>query len=755
MHRASSPRRTAFCRTALRCTALALALSATACGASGGPAHGKPPALVEGKVVPVEVRDDDFSASLFSILRDGEPSQQRSGLLVGVVRRQLAHAATRFDSGHSERALRSVLGAMYLIRSGEGRAEMIDDAGARALASAIAQVSQRGDEGRAAAFLEMRAAALPAGTPGRAEVDASLAAIDRWMKETRTGGPMAKLGAEQRALVSRALVDTRPESVNRAAAAIAAWIDGAIQFNIDFRQSGERPERDEALEAEQALESGGAMLAALYLRNGDARGAVDSIERTGARRVIPPGLFDRLKAAASSVKDPEPWQSIAGAFSRYSDDGSGDEEESARPDESGLGHDLLDGALWGASLEAFRREPQSLQSAALLSRSLIRLGMSEAAPLVMGQALGKEPSLQSLGGTMGIILHAMSSDAEVDDLSAVRRTYAAAAPILALADKAGRGGPIVSRTRFLMASVELRSGNLSAALPLLQVATKAEPTVNALALVAMAERQSGNPQKALSTLRLALAAPDAAESLDDVAEAHLLAFDLQRETGDTASAKTSLDAALAATLAARQRARGAGAMARAERLLGRVLDGYGDARGAARAHERALALASQERPILGATMLDAVGRALVRGDLTSARAALQQGLEENAENDDLVYGGLWVTLLERQQRVPTDGTAERALSGAKSGSWTGRLAAWATGKLSDQDLGTAAQSAAQRVEAQFYTSMARRVAGDPNAAEGLRAVSRSPVIDLLEVHLARELLAPRVKADLPRNVKLP
>jgi hypothetical protein len=29
------------------------------------------------------------------------------------------------------------------------------------------------------------------------------------------------------------------------------------------------------------------------------------------------------------------------------------------------------------------------------------------------------------------------------------------------------------------------------------------------------------------------------------------------------------------------------------------------------------------------------------------------------------------------------------------------------------------------------------------------------VLDLLEVHLAREMLAPQLRADLPANVKLP
>lgn len=737
-----------------RIAALALALSAAACGSTGGAPPPKPPSVAEGPVVPVEIRDEDFSATLFSLIRDGSRTPQRSGMLIGAVRRQLAHAAARFAAGSPERGMRSVLGAMYLMRTGEGHAEMVDTAGQQALAEAVAYVSPRGDEGRAAALLEMRAAGLPPGSPQRVELEERIAAIERWMKDTRTGGPMARLGAEQRAQVSRALVDPRAGSLDRAGEAVAAWIDQAIMFNLQFRQSGERPERDEAIEAEQALESGGAMLAALYLRFGDARGAVERIERSGARRVIPPGLFDRLRAAATTGDDAAPWQALAGAFGRYA--GGGEEGEGAHPDESGLGRDLLEGAVWGAALEAFRRDPTNLDMAALLSQSLVRLGMSEAAPLVLAQALGDKPNLQALAGAMGIVLEAMSADAEADDLAAARRTYAAAAPILALADRATqKGGPLASRARFLMASVELRAGNLPAALPLLRAAAAAEPSVNALSLLALAERQSGDAAAALATLRRALAAPDAAISLEDVAEAHLAMFDLHREANASAEAKRSLDAALLAALAARQRARGAGEMARAERVLGRVLDGYGDARGAARAHERALALAAQERPLLGATMLDAVGRAMVRGDLGAARAALRQGLEENAEVDDLVYGGLWVLLLERQQRATTDGTAEQALSGAKAGSWTGRLAAWATGKLSDADLGAQAQSAAQRVEAQFYTSMAKRVAGDPGAADGLRAVSRSPVIDLLEVHLARELLAPRLKADLPRDVKLP
>ena len=59
------------------------------------------------------------------------------------------------------------------------------------------------------------------------------------------------------------------------------------------------------------------------------------------------------------------------------------------------------------------------------------------------------------------------------------------------------------------------------------------------------------------------------------------------------------------------------------------------------------------------------------------------------------------------------------------------------------------------MEAQFYTAMARKAAGDAAADERLRAVSKSPVIDLLEVQLAREMLAPELRLDVPRNASLP
>ena len=113
-------------------------------------------------------------------------------------------------------------------------------------------------------------------------------------------------------------------------------------------------------------------------------------------------------------------------------------------------------------------------------------------------------------------------------------------------------------------------------------------------------------------------------------------------------------------------------------------------------------------------------------------------------------------LLERQQKVPSDGTAERALRGSeRRTSWTGKLAQCATGKLSEADLRIAAKNLSQRIELSFYTALASRVAGDPAAESRLRDVARSPVLDLLEVQIARELVAPHLRNELPRNVALP
>lgn len=736
-------------RTLTHTAVLALTLFGLGCSSQGVQ---KPPTTptLEGPITPTPVSDDAFAQSVHRLVRDGKPTRERLALLAGVVRQQMTHASGRFTAGNPERGVEAVIGALHLIRKGEGRAEMIDASGERALAGALERINARGDEGRALALMLMRGAALPPGSPSKPALDEHLATLTRWMKETRTGGPMQRLYGEQRAAVSRAMVDTSEPTLAAAVMAVNAWIDRAVEYNLQFRQTGQRPEREEAIEASRALETGGVTMAALYLRNGDVRGALDQVERSAARRIIRPLFFERLRAAAESDGARE-WQALTASLVRR--------EYRESQDTFDADTDVFEAAVWGTAVESYRRDPKHFGSAMITARALVNFGMSEAAPLVLVEGLGDQPAPAALGGALELLLASLSRDADGEDVASARRTFQAASALLAVADKPemrARVEPSSAQVRFLMASIEVRTGNLSGARPLLEAAVLARPTVSGHTMLAMLERQAGQPEAAASHVGRALAAPDARNAQLDTAEAHMLAFELAREAGAQERAKVSLDSALQAVLGARQLGASAAGKSRAERLLGRILDSYGDAKGAVRALERAMQLVANDRDMLAATVLDAVGRALVRRDVTAARAALKRGIEGEVDKEDLIYGGIWLLLLERELKVPTDGTAERALQvGSSRASWTSKLAAWATGKLSDADLGTAAQSPSQRIEVAFYTALSRKVAGDPAAEERLRDVAKAPVIDLLEVQLAREITAPRMRNDIPRNVSLP
>jgi tetratricopeptide (TPR) repeat protein len=708
-------------------------------------------AHLEGQIRPVDVPDARFAGDLHQVLLDGKPTPERLGLLVGVVRRQLAHAAQRYESGHDARATDAVIGALYLVRVGEGRAAMVDATGEKALAGAIDRVSSRGDEGRAEALMQMRLAALDPASPARQIIQDHLTALAQWRKDTRNGSAMRRLGTEERAAVARSLVDPTDHALDGAVRAVTGWMARAMELNKAFHQSGIRPEREEAVEASRALDSGGPTMATLFVRNGDARGAIEALEQTGVRNMMIPALYHRIRNAAENDTAND-WLALTAYYAQKDADESQEGETDIDPQ-------LLAAGLWGASLEAYRRDPRSFDADMLLARSLVRFGMPEATPLVLADGLSGAAAPPAVSAALDLLINAVGESATIDDLDAARRTFQAATTLLDQASRPefkGRIEPTVARARFVMAGIEVRAGNLAGARPLLQRAVMEEPTASGFTTLAMVERQAGDPAAALAQVDRALAAPDARAALLDVADAHILAFELLRDAGKVDAAKASLDSALTATLGARQSAHGNAALrVRAERLLGRVLEGYGDGKGATRAFERALAVAAADRPTLGAAMLDAVGRALVRRDLVAARAALKRGIEGDVSEEDLVYGGLWVSLLERETKAPSDGTVERALRAGAKSQWTSKLSAWANGKLSDADLGAAAQSASQRVEAAFYTAMARKVAGDPSAEQRLRQVAGAPVIDLLEVQLARDLTAPHVRADLPGGVKLP
>jgi tetratricopeptide (TPR) repeat protein len=321
---------------------------------------------------------------------------------------------------------------------------------------------------------------------------------------------------------------------------------------------------------------------------------------------------------------------------------------------------------------------------------------------------------------------------------------------------AGKVAPSPARLRYVMAAIETRHAELARARPLLERALAAEGSIEAYSMLASIERQQKRTEQALAALTKVVELSRLAS--DPIAECEALfqKFEILRDAGRQDAAAAALAAALVRSIETQRVARPGPSQARVERLLARVIEQYGDRPAVHRATERAFAAAGGDIRQLSATILDRARRSLVQSDLQSARAATQRALEAGLGPDEMVYVAVWQFLLENKLNARSDGLVEEALATLdEEAVWPLRLRAWTRGKLSDSELRAAAKSAAERTEANFYAAMAAHVRGRPEAQAGLRDVADSPAIDLMEVGIARELIAPPHKYALPANITLP
>jgi tetratricopeptide (TPR) repeat protein len=330
----------------------------------------------------------------------------------------------------------------------------------------------------------------------------------------------------------------------------------------------------------------------------------------------------------------------------------------------------------------------------------------------------------------------------------VRRTFRAAAPILAAADAQKKTQPSPARVYGMMGEIEVREGHLDDARKLLTASVDREKSGTVLLSIARLDWHDGQVKNAEARLKDALGADDVIKDPALRGEVLLLQSDMMREAGDAQGARKPLSDALRDLAKARSAAEGDD-RARIERLIARALDRFGDAsarQSAMKALERALEAAPRDKRQSAATIGQLVGRAFVKGDLASARDGLSRGLGAELPREDIVYYALWVRVLERQMKnVPVngEGVADRVLAEAAADPrWIGRVAAFGAGKMKAQELLAAAQTPTQKTEALFYVAMDRRIAGDAKGAEDyLKQVMASPGLDLMEVALARELLS--------------
>jgi tetratricopeptide (TPR) repeat protein len=700
----------------------------------------------------VEVDDEGFAAAALSVLQNEAPSPRRLGLLVGVVQRQLDRATRYFEAGHEEMGLAALRGALYIVRAGELRAEMLAGRSA-ALSHAAAAFARLGNEGQADALYSLLVERLP---PGAEQEDAKqhLEALRRWQQDTRSPGSMQARGAAQQAALQQALLDPSAAALERARSETLAWTEQALTFGAEQLPPQNNFEQDEAIEAFRAIRTGPLTFVAMYLRQGDAQGALAALDDENVGRITAPSLRQRVEGAAEN--DPEAWAELFRLFE------STDESE-----EQGLmlDPDLSRAAAWGAAIELYRIEPKSFRAAMPIASLLLAHGMAEVAPLLLAQSLEGSDQTREASWALRFVLEAIRQSESLGDLPAARRVFQKSGPLIALSQRevyAGRVTPSASRLHFFMGAIEAGAGELERAHPHLQQAVKLEPTADALRLLASIDRQRRDFKGALASLDRVIEISKGTGDASVQAETHLARFEVLREMGasspaDWSRAEESLESALMLGLGARTAAQSGQELAVAERVLGRVLEHYDAKDAVRRASKRAYEASRNDIRQMTETVLDTSRRALTSGDLRAARDSVRRAVSADLADEDTVYAALWLKLLEQRLKVISDGTADEALASIDStNGWVAKLAAWGRGKMSSRDLLGQAGTRIQRVEATFYTAMS--APADERAIEKLREVARSEAIQLVEVTIARDLLTSQQKLPkpkLPPNVRLP
>ncbi len=727
--------------------ARAALVSAFALVGCGGAVEGPPP-VVGGesrgpRAAVTPIADERFADAVRDLIVAEPHTEARRVLLSQIVSRQMVRAAAFFDASAPDRGLAAVQGGFALTSVGELEAGMFGPNGKAALAGAARELAGRGDEGGAFAAYGVLAQISPEAE--RKEHEAHLAAIARWLKDLATSsGSGDGLQMVKNAAVARATLEPSDVAIKEATARTTEWLERGIEFRTNFRRnpvprglSPRSPESMAALQAVAALKLAPVTLAAIYLRQGDAKGALAAVERARGGEVAPQ-LVQVLEPVAKQPTA-ERWLELLRAL----------RPEEGEDVDATLGA-LLRVAQLRVACEAYRLDPTALESAGEVAVNLLDLEMFEAAPAIIAPAIKAHPEPRVVAQGLALVMQAMM---RAPDADSARRVYKAGAPVVAVADGIrGKLQPSPSQVRALMGELALRDGQTAEARALLEAAAKVERTGSVSATLARIARSEGKVEEALAHIKDALGSPDIERAASLRGDILLMQSDLLRERGQMDAARTALESALRGLAAARKADDGE-ARARVERTLAKVLDRFGARDKAKQALERAFDAAPRDKQEASATIMSMASRALVQTDVGGARDGLRRGLAADLPPDDLVYLALWARIVERTKKASSDPAVERTFAGLKDdGRWTGRLAAFGLGKIGAKDLLGAAKTPAQKTEALFYGAMEQKISGDAKGADAsLDGVVRSSGgIELIEVGVARDLLSgPRANVGGP------
>jgi len=680
----------------------------------------------DGRVQVVKVAESQLGSTVEQLVIGAE-LPNRLGLLAGAVDCQLGRAERLLRDGQEQAGLAALEGAFFLVGGGEFRKEMIQSR-SLVLFEAANAAAHAGNEGRALALYSMFDQ-LPATTPAQSEVKGHLGALAQWRQVIVDRGGLQALGARQRAAVPQVLY--RPTLANYQAAkkATLRWMDAARRLEPERRPPPQTYEElDEREEADLARQSGVQTLAVLALRYGDLEGLLNTLEDPSIAPSVRP-KFSELLSQAIEDSEPDAWSELLDGI------------DSLTGERSELG-ELARAASFRVALALFHSDPESVRSLVPLSGLLIAHGMPDAVPILFSRHGKVEKEPRVLGLALRLTSQALIGLEAVRDLETARLTFANAKPLL---DRAVNGPEdtrsSLSMLEHVMGAMEVRAAELGRARPHLAHAARLEPSFEVLRLLGAVDRQQGKGREALESLtRMVKMSANKELAL---AESQLLRHELLREQkAPVPEVSEALEQALKSALKARAEPSSGAAQSGTERILGRVLEHYGDVAGARRAGVRAIDAARNDPDQLVSAVLDLARRAFTLSDLDGSREALQVAIEEKLHEEDLAYAALWLSLLERQLKLPPGGAAREGLVRAARGKgWPATLSNWALGKLSNDELLRAAQRKPEQAEARFYLALVSRAEGDRNRAlAGLQEVATSEAIELVEVTIARDLL---------------
>lgn len=722
------------------------------CGAGSRPPQDP---TSSGANIPAPLAPDDVPRIASELLRGKYAGTAGSTYELALVRYQLTRAKTLFSRGHTAEGQDAVMGALLLASPGQLTPTALVELDEPLLLAAHA-AARVGDAGRAETLYRFALGAMPEQAEGddrtrarKADIDAHLRAIDDWTARSRTASPLLASGEDVRSTTSRALLESSETTTVAAERAILSWLDRALvhasgQSNAEG--TSEMLERDLALEAFHAIRTGGPTLLAVAVRAGNPSRALDALDAADLGRAVPAGLRSRVTAA--SKNDPGAWLDLYRYF-----DGAARTQSS----DTALPPYAADAARLWSAIQLHRADPTNIESAMPLAALLAELRLEEVAVRILSDAANEDTPNEALSWSVSLLANALVDLGRTDRIEAARLTVAEAAPLLALAESRGPKAisPRPIAVYALLASLETRLGHAKEALPLLERVAREAPTTDGQRRLAALYRQLGDRAGADLALRRAveLAQRDGDVLAESLAEEQSAL--LAHESGDDALAKAALERAISRILTARAMDLQKSARPAIERTLARLSLRYGESRAARRAYERALASAPGNTDEVDHTLTEMSENALVFGDRALSRRSIEAAIELSASSESLVYISLWHRALEKRLGGDSDGLWRQALdqAGAASG-WVDSVRRFGLGELDVRGLGNRARSIPERTEASFYQALLGE-ADAPERHAQLERVAKSTALDLLEVGIARQMVAGSLDATLPKGIELP